>query len=320
MESAHPKEPSDDGVAGHLPGSVSWSNPYTFTASANVDTAPRQENSYLREVDLGIPPPRLKRTSDDQNPYLQGLDLTGSSPHAAPIDVSASSLTAMHQNQLLSSHTILYEHDLEWFHDSKKQQLLTKTVKAVKPRKDALSGFLAPTLSEEPKSSPASLVNKNVYLAKLGESTAATAVASGSSNLASNIEQDNPYLMTLDDAPTLQRPPQVEQTITQASPTMHPKRDDSHPQLSMTSSSAKVQEKASSKTVTQKAKVKVNLSGWLGGTPSVKKPDAIAERLHQAVAQRVADNKNPYLQGLDMGAQKAQAAQDEDNPYMASLD
>jgi len=317
MESVHPREPSDDGIAGHLPGDVSWSNPYTFTASANVDAAPpRQENSYLREVDLGVPLARHK-TPDDENPYLQ---MMGSTPHSAPTDVSASSLTAMHQDQLLSSHTILYEHDVEWMHDKKKQQLLAKTVKA-KPKKDVLAGFLAPTQSEEPKSPPASLVNKNVYLARLGEATAATAVSySGSSDLASNIEQGNPYLMALDDAPTLQQPVQAEPAAVQAPPAELPKKDVSHPQLSMASSNAMVHEKAVSKTVTQKRKVKVNLSGWLGGESSVKAPDPMAERLHWAVAQRVADNKNPYLQGLDIDAQKGQAAQDEDNPYMDSLD
>jgi hypothetical protein len=317
----HHAEPSDDDVAGHLPGDVSWNNPYTFTASANADlTRPRTENSYLKEVDLGVPQLQLPaKRSDDANPYLQGLDLTGSSVQSAPTGISASALTAVHQDQLLSSHTILYEHDLEFANGRPQASLVKKTNVVKAKKKDVLSGFLAPAKSEQPRSPSASLVNKNAYLAKLGETTAVTSSASSASSLASNIEQDNPYLMALDDAPATVQPSVAAEPV-EIHPAM-PKRDANRPQLSMASS-----KKATSKTVTQKVVEKKKnvhaLSDWMGGAASEQVPDQKVQRLKEAVALRVADARNPYLNGLDMtnGANKAQAAEGDSNPYMASFD
>merc|ERR1719408_452687 len=39
---SHPAESSEDGIA-RLPGAVSWSNPYTFTASANSEASANRQ-------------------------------------------------------------------------------------------------------------------------------------------------------------------------------------------------------------------------------------------------------------------------------------
>lgn len=334
----------EDGIAGHLPGAVSWSNPYTFAASAHAGTAPQQENSYLRDNDLGatelgVPQVKLplRKTPDDDNPYLQGLDLTGSSAQAAPASISASALTAMHQSQLLNSHRLLSS--FEW--DGDRPQVQPRKLQApaaVKAPRDVLSGFLRPAKSTQPKSQPASMVRKNTYLAKLGDSTATS--YSSSSALASNIEQGNPYLQALDE-PVVQQPedsvivaPETKKPIKDARDRLAAfKWDDNRPQsvrstgrenaqLSMASSKVqqKVQQKVGSRTVHKKDSHA--LEKMLGGASLARAPNAKAQRLQQVIAQRVADAKNPYLKGLDIDGDvpKVQARQEQGNPYMASFD
>jgi len=340
--SAEPSHDEEDGIAGHLPGAVSWSNPYTFAASAHGGAVPQQENTYLRDNDLGgselgVPQVKLplRKTPDDENPYLQGLDLMGPSAQTAPISISASSLTAMHQSQLLNSHRLLSS--FEWDGDrSEMQSHKAQAHKTQKAPKDALSGFLRPAKSTQPKSQPASMVRKNTYLAKLGDATAVK--YSSSSALASNIEQENPYLQALDES-VVQQP---EDSVAVApQPTMPVKKqpqeardrlaefkwDDNRPesvrntgrdntQLSMASS--KVLQKTGRKTVVKKnshALEKLLAS-------SAQAPSPKAQRLKQVIAQRVADAKNPYLKGLDIDGNvpKVQTQQEQSNPYMASFD
>jgi hypothetical protein len=325
-------QPSDDSISAHLPESVSWSNPYTFTASSNapqVGAAPMRENSYLKDIDLGVAQVRLPpKTPDDENPYLQGLDLTGAPSQAAPASVSASALTAMHQNQLLSSHTLLSSFD--GFDDTARQPIRHQSPTKASAPKDHLRGFLGPARQALPKKA---LVSQNAYLAKLGSSDAAAAASSSSSALASQVEQDNPYLQALDDAPQMlvAQPARPAQPSLRAVESEHssvfkmsssPAADNKR--LSMASSRQAVQNKAvqhtKSKTVAKK-KNEHALSSWIGG--AAQAPDPRAQRLRAVVAQRVADSKNPYLQGLDIdgASPKVQATPpSHDNPYMASLD
>lgn len=311
----------------HLPGSVSWSNPFTLTSSANVQSAGvTQENSYLKNIDLGVPQVHLlpKRTPDDSNPYLTGLDLMPSAQPAAT-SISASALSAMHQDQLLSSHTLLSSAALDWQDPPAVQRRPRQVGLAAKGTKDVLKGFLG---GKAPKKQPA-MVIKNAYLAKLDDTAATVVSYSSSSALASNIESDNPYLQSLDD-PILAvaAPPPLASQANLRAAKQEPrdklagfKWDDNQgkpaKQLAMTSN--KVQQQLSRKSVAKTDKHA--LSGWLGGN-APKGPSASSQRLQQAVAQRVADNKNPYLSGLDIdnGVPKLQVQAEDSNPYMASFD
>jgi len=334
-----------DDIAGHLPGSVSWSNPYTFTASAHAQGgSSKQDNSYLNTVDLGAPQVALpvKKTPDDENPYLQGLDLSGSSPQTSQASISPSALSAMHQSQLLTSHRLLSSFD--WGDKPQQAHKPEMVHKQGKAPKDPLGGFLGSHKNKQPKNPPA-MVSKNAYLAKLDASESTAASYSSSSALASNIEDSNPYLQALDgsnvatasqqlQAPSqdqLQPKPQVAKK-----PEVHDRladfkwddspsssRTTSHQashQLAMTS--AKVQQKAVTKTQQTVGKKKKNmLSGWLKGAASDKVPNEKARRLQEAIAQRVADEKNPYLKGLDIDSDiaKVPVRQEQGNPYMTSL-
>merc|ERR1719272_2430329 len=167
-----PEERADDAMSGHLPGALSWSNPY---AGASVQPAVQQENSYLKDVDFGLGVPQVqarRRTPDDENPYLQGLNLK--SDESPPVDISDSASTAMHQSQLLSSHNSLSSFD---WGDAKPPPLRKPQArKTVKAPKDSLVGFLGPAKKtsefSRPRSPPAAMVSKNAYIAKLGDSGA----------------------------------------------------------------------------------------------------------------------------------------------------
>jgi len=178
------------------------------------------------------------------------------------------------------------------------------------------------------------MVSKNAYIAKLGDGGATSSVlgvaSSSSSSVAASIEQDNAYMMTLDDVPVRQvpqaaapTPPRAERRDRLASFRWDDDQPPSH-QLSMAASHqvhAKVASKIVTKRVTlQKERKKQSLSGWLVPPTPVKAPNLRALRLQRAVAQRVADARNPYLSGLDLDTQKVQTEQDAGNPYMAGLD
>jgi len=335
-----------DAMAGHLPETVSWSNPYTFTASASdAKTAPPEQNSYLKDIDFGVSKKTdrsFHRTPDDQNPYLQNLGMTPA--QIASTAITPGSLSAMHQSQLVESHQLLSSFD--WGNTGvqpKKRQALIKKSPAVKV-KDPLSGFLRPVERKTPKKAPPAMVSKNAYLAKLDSgssgsvATVVAAESSSSSGLASDIQRDNPYLQTLDGPvdpdPTEEAPKPNLRTAggsTMWEGDMRPEQA-VHPKMSMASSQVK-QQVVASKVATQTtkkaaAKTKHALKGWLGGEAAAKGPNMREQRLQQQVAQRVADAKNPYLHGLDIDDLKDRSpyvhavapVSKDSNPYLASLD
>merc|ERR1719453_616569 len=135
-------------------------------------------------------------------------------------------------------------------------------------------------------------------------------------------------MMTLDDVPARQEP----QASVSARPRAEPRDrlasfrwdDDQPPAVHQLSMAARhqVHAKVASKSATKRVKVQKerktkSLSGWLAPPTPAKAPNPRPLRLQRAVAQRVADARNPYLRGLDMEPQKVQSEQESGNPYMA---
>lgn len=320
---------------------VSWSNPYTFAASANAKPMEeKKENEYLKGADLGEPLVRLppKRNSDDDNPYLNGLDLTGAGPRTPPPSqmTNPNTLSALHQSQLLKSHRLLASFDWGDEDASQKPSVKNQARRASKmaaPKK-GLGDWLGTNKAQAPPPpTQASLASKNQYLVKLGtEAVSQTAAAAGiASKLAADIEKDNPYLQALDGSSPVQAPPPAPV----AQPNLRAgRRQESRDRLAsfkwddapqpaqrgrhMSMASSHVNQKVSDKKVAKKA----NLYGWLGGGAAPQVADIKAQRLQEAVQQKVADAKNPYLKGLDIdnGVPKVQVGNDQANPYMSNLD
>jgi hypothetical protein len=305
---------------------VSWKNPYTFAANTNSQAKPApQENQFLKGIDLGVPPVSLPRKSpDEENPYLQGLNLAGTPSPPIGADIKPAALSAMHESQLLSSHKLLSSFD--W--DDERHQTVPKPrrqqIASKKDPQPSLNNWLTSGKKQASLAAkPTHVVHKapvtdngqsNPYLQVFGLNTAVeeahTAVedeqqqdvASSSRSLRGTAQQaapDSRYPLASfkwDDDSKASKGSQV----------IH--------HLSMARSASTVHEKAT----TRKESSKNTLQGWLTVAPSPKVPDVRAQKLQQTIEQTVADNRNPYLRGLDLEG-SAPLTQNRQNAYLNGL-
>lgn len=290
---------NDPQEVGTFPSSISWGNPYGSSSANARSVQPRRENQFLKGIDFGVPqvqaPPR--RSSDDSNPYLTGLNFDGASPKASEVKLDPSTLNAFHKSQLLSSHKLLSSHENDLGDETAPQRQ--------RPQRRV-------------RSSPK-------HISAVGTGSAATS------------DQNNPYLVGLgddEDAGTPD-PPAVEAagsgTLNLRGVKQHQgsqenrfplasfKWDDNEPQHQLSMTSSTVQQKKSAVASQARSQKKNALGGWLKVAQPPQGPSPRVQRLRQTIQQKVSDDNNPYLKGLDLEAPQPDAVRPEqtpDNPYL----
>jgi len=302
---------------------VNWKNPYTFAANTNSQLKPpQQENQFLKGIDLGVPtvtlPPR--RSVDEENPYLQGLNLAGTtSPTLGGADIEPAALSAMHQSQLLTSHKLLSSFD--WGDEQRQtmSRLERQPSASKKDRQPSLNGWLSSVKKQTSLAAKPSHIVRQIPV---------------SSN-----DQNNPYLQVFGLNPATDGEQQQESldssrslrgTVQQGKPDQrYPlasfKWDDDDSKVSRSSqpvhhlSMARSTSIVHEKTNVRKESSKSTLQGWLTVASSPPKaPDVRAQKLEETIDQTVADDRNPYLKGLDLEG-SAPLSQSGQNSYLNGL-
>jgi hypothetical protein len=295
---------------------VSWNNPFTFAAASgnSKPVQPSEENQFLKGIDLGIPKAQLppRRSSEEDNPYLQGLNL-GSAAPSAGVDLKPSTLHAMHQSQLLTSHKLL--ESFSWGDEQAPQ--------SPRPQRQARVPVQKPVA--EPKSAGAVHSSGgnhvNAYLGVLGVDDVVEASDDDIAEVgsASTSTHSIPKLRgTKNQDDEKARFPLASFKWDDSATASSDHAGPSH-QLSMTSNRVREKNSAHNDAGSQR---KNSLGGWLKVATPAKVPDVRAERLQQSVQQKVEDDSNPYLHGLDLDTPQSAVQSGQNRPengYLSNL-